>query len=329
MEFQLIPPVPTGTALLDAAFSGVREKMEGRSSQKNIWARDVSRLHTLADTLCGRLGKIPRTFPSTDQLHPFYEELFTLTLDVGEFKRALAACTWAADRIRKLAFEYISKMKIQRKSVDLHPLRKQFYGRASSVLKQIDPQLKFLEQCRRILRTYPTVRLDIPTVAIAGCPNVGKTSLLKALTGADPEIAPYPFTTKRLMLGYAEINKRQVQFVDTPGLLDRNEHNDIETHTVIALRHLATVIVFVFDPTETCGYPMARQRALLALVKKEFKLPIVILSNKADSGTKGPGISVSAESGKGLSEVQKEIQLAIGEEFEFPESEPLNEEPPQ
>lgn len=54
------------------------------------------------------------------------------------------------------------------------------------------------------------------TAVILGGPNAGKSSLLKALTRATPEIAPYPFTTHAPMPAMMMWEDVQVQLVDTP-----------------------------------------------------------------------------------------------------------------
>ena len=61
-------------------------------------------------------------------------------------------------------------------------------------------------------------------VALVGAPNAGKSSLLKALSRAEPKVAPYPFTTTHPVIGVVEFeNENEVDVVrvlDVPGLLE-------------------------------------------------------------------------------------------------------------
>ena len=51
---------------------------------------------------------------------------------------------------------------------------------------------------------------------MVGPPNVGKSALLAALTKAAPEVADYPFTTRRPMPGMMTFENVQIQLVDMP-----------------------------------------------------------------------------------------------------------------
>ncbi|MGQ9616995.1 MAG: GTPase [Spirochaetota bacterium] len=53
-------------------------------------------------------------------------------------------------------------------------------------------------------------------VILIGPPNSGKSSLLKMLTNAHPEIGNYPFTTVRMQPGMVSYKDIQIQLVDTP-----------------------------------------------------------------------------------------------------------------
>jgi len=56
-------------------------------------------------------------------------------------------------------------------------------------------------------------------VVILGPPNAGKSELLGRLTSADPEVAEYPFTTRKPLPGMMEYEDIQIQLVDTPPIV--------------------------------------------------------------------------------------------------------------
>jgi ribosome-interacting GTPase 1 len=55
-------------------------------------------------------------------------------------------------------------------------------------------------------------------IVLVGPPNSGKSSILKALTRAEPEVAPYPFTTRRPLPGMMQFEDIQIQLVDLPAI---------------------------------------------------------------------------------------------------------------
>ena len=60
----------------------------------------------------------------------------------------------------------------------------------------------------------------IADIGIIGLPNAGKSSLLAAITNANPKIANYQFTTINPNLGVANYDDKEVTIADIPGLIE-------------------------------------------------------------------------------------------------------------
>jgi GTP-binding protein len=68
-----------------------------------------------------------------------------------------------------------------------------------------------------------TIWLQLKTIAdigIIGLPNAGKSSLLAAITNANPKIANYKFTTLNPNLGVASYDNKEITIADIPGLVE-------------------------------------------------------------------------------------------------------------
>ncbi|MFK7758770.1 MAG: GTPase ObgE [Phycisphaerales bacterium] len=98
----------------------------------------------------------------------------------------------------------------------------------------------------------------IAEVGLVGLPNAGKSTLLKAVTRAEPKIANYPFTTLSPQLGIAMLDQsRRIVIADIPGLIEGAAEGAGLGHSF--LRHIerTTVIIHVLDafPDDTQGDP--------------------------------------------------------------------------
>ena len=60
----------------------------------------------------------------------------------------------------------------------------------------------------------------IADIGIIGLPNAGKSSLLAAITNANPKIANYKFTTLNPNLGVASYDDKEITIADIPGLVE-------------------------------------------------------------------------------------------------------------
>jgi len=306
-------------AFKKAADAAAKAKIGGTP----LWVarqRENQRITVMASTVSKELSKLVAGFPSFLGLPPFYRDLVEAVVGTDKLRKSLGAIDGTAKTVDKLRREHLRKLRFARSPAEAAAVRKQAYGRISSLVKKTECHLTFLQEAARKLSNLPTIYVDAPTIVIAGYPNVGKTTLLRALTGSAPKIAPYPFTTTGLQLGYFEHRHQRYQVIDTPGLLDRplEKRNPIERQAIAALRHLAKAMVFMLDPSETCGYELTSQLRLLEDVKRTFAgLHILTVANKADLLDEdrmrrvreacADAIFIAATTGQGVGELSEKL----------------------
>jgi len=318
MVFRDIPTVLSAEELIDKMFRRAK-KVEvplSRNRLKFHKTLSIAKIYTARDVAVSTLKRYVDSFPYIYKLHPFYFSLLNLLVDKDEYKKALGSLVWAMDKINGFADKYARRIKGVGKVEDALKFRKQFYGRATSVIKQIAPKLDYLAEVREVMKKLPVSDPDLPTVVIAGYPNVGKSALVEKLSTAKPEIAAYPFTTKGIVVGHMDTEIGRVQIVDTPGLLDRplEKRNKIERQAILALKYLANMIVFLLDPSETCGYSLEEQENLLDEIKLSFNVPILVVENKRDLyERKSENLKISAKTGDGLDKLLDKMFMVLRE----------------
>ncbi len=321
MNFQKLVVVEKYQTYLDIAFNNaakaakkLRNNLKIKGKKTKGKALEVERIQTATDSLCNNFNKIVENFPRIDELPEFYNELFKCTLDVDKIKKSLGAINWAKKTIKETGHKYSREIRTTKDPTKFEKIRRAFYGRVSSMVKQISKDLVNLENTRKTMKRFPALKTSMYTIVLAGAPNVGKSSLLAELTGTKPKIAHYPFTTQDLNLGY----DKDIQYIDTPGLLDRplDKRNKIEKQAIIALNKLAKIIVFIIDPSESCGYSITEQENILKDIKKIFKLPVIVVANKIDLECKKfkADFEISIKEKKGIKELKEKILSTIKKE---------------
>jgi len=116
-----------------------------------------------------------------------------------------------------------------------------------------------------------------PRVVLVGNPNVGKSVLFNALTGAYTTVSNYPGTSVEISRGYTEVHDQRYEILDTPGmysLLPISEEERVAQR--ILLREHADVVVHVVDARNLERMlPMTLQLA-------EAGLPLILVVNILD-----------------------------------------------
>lgn len=288
--FTAIKKVHSAKELLDIAFHRASKVNVSFSSQdtplEKAKKREEARVRAASSILEARLIKVVKSFPSLDKIHPFYREICDVLVGVQKLKKYLASLEGAAGVIRRIASEAVSKIRRAQTPKDAARARIEAYGRMTSMIRKLDERLAFLEQARKNLAKMPSINPEEPTIVIAGYPNTGKSTIVRAVSTATPEVAEYPFTTKTVILGHFNVGDERFQVMDTPGILDRpmSERNPIERQAIAAIKHLAQAVVFVVDPTPSCGYSLEEQASLLREIRELMpsSVPIIPVINKVD-----------------------------------------------
>ncbi|MCL1940831.1 MAG: GTPase ObgE [Synergistaceae bacterium] len=125
----------------------------------------------------------------------------------------------------------------------------------------------------------------IADVGLVGLPNAGKSSLLAALSNANPKIAPYPFTTLSPNLGALNVDDEQVILADVPGLVEGAHENKGLGHYFLRHVERTRVLVHVIDAADEID-PEAQWdivRAEFAAYSEELlQRPCIAAANKSD-----------------------------------------------
>ncbi len=92
---------------------------------------------------------------------------------------------------------------------------------------------------------FHVVKQGAGQIALIGPPNSGKSSIVARLTGAQPEIADYPFTTRHPVPGMMEYEDILIQLVDSPPISP-----GVTERGVIGLVRGADAIALVLDASD-------------------------------------------------------------------------------
>jgi ribosome-interacting GTPase 1 len=104
-------------------------------------------------------------------------------------------------------------------------------------------------------------------IALVGPPNAGKSALVHALTHAEPEVAAYPFTTRKPQPGMMAFEDIAFQLVDLPPVCE--EHVEPFVYDLIRAADMLWLVLDIDDPID--GY---EQTVRLLEAKKILMLPI-------------------------------------------------------
>ena len=159
-----------------------------------------------------------------------------------------------------------------------------------------------------------TTAAGIPTIAIVGRPNVGKSTLFNRIVGSRRAIVgDEPGITRDRLYGDAEWNGRKLRIVDTGGILPEDKDlipSEIYRQARVALDEAAAIVMVVDGRTELAGPDLELGRLL-----RKVNRPLFLAVNKVDSERQSSLIGdfhrlglkqmfpISAEHGRGIDDL--------------------------
>ena len=166
-------------------------------------------------------------------------------------------------------------------------------------------------------------RGEVPSVAIAGYTNAGKSSLLNRLTGTQELVQNQLFATLDTAVRHAETaDGRSFTYVDTVGFVRNLPHQLVEAfRSTFEEVGEADVILHIVDGSHPDPAAQLRTvREVIAEVDAQG-IPEIVAFNKADlldesqrlvlHGLASDAVFVSARSGEGIEELRRRITAAL------------------
>jgi GTP-binding protein len=185
-------------------------------------------------------------------------------------------------------------------------------------------------------RTVVVELRSIADVGLVGFPNAGKSTLLRAISAATPEVAPYPFTTLTPHLGVVDVAGQSGQtfvMADIPGLIvGASEGKGLGREF---LRHIerTSVLLYVIDAGGFDGDPikdfrevknevflyseaMRKKRSLVALNKVDLipsrgELDLLVEALEDEAGA--PVMPISGQEKTGIRELTMSLFKILSE----------------
>ncbi len=135
-------------------------------------------------------------------------------------------------------------------------------------------------------------------ICIIGLTNSGKSTLLNSLTNAHAEVADYPYTTKKPIVGMMLYNDLQFQMIEIPSTFDAES---------LSLLHSCDLILVLLDSTQNID----KQKEELMKILKDNRLDnkrMIFVKNKSKTYKLDKNIiNVDVNSGVGIDELKEII----------------------
>ncbi|MET1100985.1 MAG: GTPase [Pyrodictiaceae archaeon] len=278
-----IPSVDEFIDHVGRVYRSIMRRRKGLQGRIELEIRRLDAVYAETKVYLKRIARLP-TLSEMPLFHRLLVELF-----VGkDYDKAIAKARKALKIISRIYSDYRLLVITSRNPKEAAKLRREACGRILSVVRRLAKNIELVRKVRmEIIKTH-VVTEGLAVVVVAGPPNAGKSTLVRLLSTAKPEVASYPFTTKTIIVGKVEHQGTSFYLVDTPGILeeDPDKLSTIERKALITILALADIVLFLLDPASellTLEEQVSRLKKLLNLVHSiDRKIDVEVALNKID-----------------------------------------------
>ena len=233
-------------------------------------------LNTLTQQLCVPLRDIVNGYRrELKRLHPFEKTVADLTVRARIKKDGLTLTVLLDDinEARKMILEtgkeWVYKAKYAETAKEANLAKEEGVAHLLSLYKEFafEP-VSGMVDLQRSLRSAPAVQLDSPAVVLVGAPNVGKSSIVRCISSATPEVNNYPFTTRGMTLGHVEVFWQAAQN-STTNKSDNPSSSEEEEVAPSSLYEIARAIVPPENEDPRSSKARKRRDGLMTLKNKD------------------------------------------------------------
>jgi nucleolar GTP-binding protein len=292
--------------LLEKAFNNVdKVTVPYKKGQNYLNRKKMAKYHAFSNTITSKIDTFIKEFPSIDHMDPLYRSILEIEVGVDIVRNSLRRLSWLNKKIKLIGSETVKNKNFRLSS---------YFGRIKALINEYDSYFEVVNKAIAVFKQIPNISKKDPIVVVVGYPNVGKSMFIGKVSTTKPEVGDYAFTTKRLQLGHIVIKRGiKIQILDAPGIIDKVVHNKLEDITFAAIANLSPIVLFILDPTGTCGWDIEEQERLLNYLKNRYNnIPFIEVESKSDLYKRDNNrLKISSLKLEGLDKVVSEIEKEV------------------
>jgi len=181
--------------------------------------------------------------------------------------------------------EQIEKIREEIRKTPYHKATEHYIGRLRAKIARLsDRKVEKFVSKGGSGGGYAIKKQGDATIVLVGPPSVGKSTLLNKLTNAKSKIAPYEFTTVRVIPGMMKHKDANIQILDVPGLIKGAEEGRGRGREVLSVIRGADLAILISDPKNINSFSKIEDALYRNGIRLNTKKSNVVVEKKISGG---------------------------------------------